>query len=88
MEKRRQSVNAAACAIASDASLRRVQRSDRMNLQPKACRYCESYISLGFTWSGNPEYPSPLCIVFGVKKVMSTLMSVASKSTRARIMSL
>jgi len=33
------------------------------NLQLEIHSYSANYLALGFTWTGNPDCPSPLCIV-------------------------
>ena len=53
-----------AAASGSDDASSKFQRNDGINLQVK---YCENHIALGFTWTGNPDCPSPLCIVSGEK---------------------
>ncbi|CAI9743051.1 Hypothetical predicted protein [Octopus vulgaris] len=67
----RQSVEAA--ATASDAASSKLPRNDGINLQLKVCQYCENYIALGFTWTGNPDCPSPLCTVSGEKLANSAM---------------
>ncbi|CAI9721398.1 Hypothetical predicted protein [Octopus vulgaris] len=67
----RQSVETA--ATASDAASSKLPRHDGINLQLKVRQYCENYIALGFTWTGNPDCPSPLCTVCGEKLANSAM---------------
>ncbi|CAI9734340.1 Hypothetical predicted protein [Octopus vulgaris] len=67
----RQSVEAA--ATASDAASSKLPRNDGINLQLKVRQYCENYIALRFTWTGKPDYPSPLCTVCGEKLANSAM---------------
>ena len=66
-----QSVEAA--TTIRDAASSKLSRNDGINLQLKVRQYCENYIALGFTWTGNPECPSPLCIVCGEKLANSAM---------------
>ncbi|XP_029634971.1 protein FAM200B-like [Octopus sinensis] len=67
----RQSVETA--ATASDAASSKLPRHDGINLQLKVRQYCENYIALGFTWTGNPDCSSPLCTVCGEKLANSAM---------------
>ncbi|XP_014785584.1 zinc finger BED domain-containing protein 5-like [Octopus bimaculoides] len=67
----RQSVEAA--ATDSDAVSSKLPRKGGINLQLKVRQYCENYIALGFTWTGNPDCPSPLCTVCGEKLANSAM---------------
>ena len=62
-----------AAANGSDATSSKLSRSDKINLQIKIRQYCENYIAQGFTWTGNPDCPSPLCIVCGEKLANSAM---------------
>ena len=73
----RQSVEATASG--SDDASSKLQRNDGINLQVKVRQYSESYIALGFTWTGKPDCPSPLCIVCGKKLANSTMAPVKLK---------
>ncbi len=42
----------------------------------KNCLYNESYLVIGFTWTGEKDCPLPLCIVCG-KKLTNTAMAPA-----------
>ncbi|CAI9731135.1 Hypothetical predicted protein [Octopus vulgaris] len=70
----RQSVEAA--ATASDAARSKLPRNDGINLQLKVRQYCENYIALGFTWTGNQGCSSPLCTISG-KKLANSAMAPA-----------
>lgn len=37
-------------------------------------RYKDSYLALGFTWTGNPSYPYPMCIVCWKRFANSTMV--------------
>ena len=50
-----------------EATSSKLPKNDGINQQVKVRRYCKSYVALGFTWTGNPDCPSPLCIVCGEK---------------------
>ena len=50
-----------------EATSSKLPKNDGINQQVKVRRYCKSYVALGFTWTGNPNCPSPLCIVCGEK---------------------
>ena len=62
-----------AAANGSDATSSKLSRSDEINLQIKIRQYCENYIAQEFTWTGNPDCPSPLCIVCGEKLANSAM---------------
>ena len=64
---------AAAAANSSDAASSRLTKHDEISLQVKVRQYCENYIALGFTWTGNPDCPLPLCIVCGEKLANSAM---------------
>ncbi len=42
----------------------------------KNCLYSDSYLTIGFTWTGEEDYPLPLCIVCG-KKLANIAMAQA-----------
>ena len=46
---------------------------DGNNLQLKVCQYIGRDRAPGFTWTGNPDCPSPLCIVCGEKLANSAM---------------
>ena len=71
MQSLRQSVEAAASG--SDDALSKFQRNDGINLQVKVRQCCENYIALEFTWTENPDCPSPLCIFCGEKLADSAM---------------
>ena len=68
-----------AAANGSDATSSKLSRSDEINLQIKIRQYCENYIAQEFTWTGNPDCPSPLCIVCGEKLANSAMASAKLK---------
>ena len=51
-----------------EATSSKLPKNDGINQQVKVRRYCKSYVALRFTWTGNPDCPSPLCIVCGELK--------------------
>ena len=51
----------------------KLPRKDGINLLVKVRLYCENYIALGFTWTGNLDCPSLLCIVCGEKLANSAM---------------
>ena len=51
-----------------EATSSKLPKNDGINQQVKVRRYCKGYVALGFTWTGNPDCPSPLCIVCGELK--------------------
>ena len=63
MEDLRQPAGAA--ANSSDAASYRLSKHDKISLQVNVRQCCENYIALGFTCTGNPDCPLPLCIVYG-----------------------
>ena len=67
----RQSVKPAASS--SDATTSKLPRKDGIDLQVKVRQYCENYTAPGFTWTGNPDCPLPLCIVRGEKLAYSAM---------------
>ena len=67
----RQSVKVAASS--SNATLSKLPRNNGIDLQVKVRQYCENYTALGFTWTGNPDCSSPLCIVCGEKLANSAM---------------
>ena len=71
MEDLRQPAGAA--ANSSDAASSRLPKHDEISLQVKVRQYCENYIALGFTWTGNLDCPLPLCIVCGEKLTDSAM---------------
>ena len=58
---------AEAAANSREAALSRLPKHNEISLQLKVRQYCENYIALGFTWTGNPDCPLPLYIVWGEK---------------------
>lgn len=60
-------------ASGSNVASSNLPKNDGIKLQPKVCQYCENYIALGFTWTGDPDCPSPLCIVCGEKLANSAM---------------
>ena len=71
MEDLRQPAGAA--ANSRDAASSRLPKHDEICLQVKFRQYCENYIALGFTWTGNPDCPLPLYIVCGEKLANSAM---------------
>ena len=57
MEDLRQPAGAA--ANSRDAASSRLPKHDEISLQVKVRQYCENYIALGITWTGNPDCPLP-----------------------------
>ena len=53
-----------AAATADDAASSKLSRNDGINLRLKVRQYSENYIALGITWTGNPAFPSPLCVYY------------------------
>ena len=68
-----------AAANGSDATSSKLSRNDEIILQVKIRQYCENYIAQGFTWTGNPDCPSPLCIVCGEKLANSAMATSRTK---------
>ena len=77
MQSLKQHVEAAASG--SDDASSKFQRNDGINLQVKVPQYSESYIAVGFTETGNPGCPSPLCIVCGEKLANSAMAQAKLK---------
>ena len=71
MEDLRQPAGAA--VNSRDAASSRLPKHDEISLQVKVGQYCENYIALGFTWTGNPDCPLPLYIVCGEKLANSAM---------------
>ena len=71
MEDLRQPAGAA--ANSRDAASSRLPKHDEISLQLKVRQYCENYIALGFTWTGNQDCPLPLFIVCGKKLANSSM---------------
>ena len=67
----RQSVKVAASS--SNATTSKLPRNDGIDLQVKVRQYCENYPALGFTWTGNPDCSSRLCVVCGEKLANSAM---------------
>ena len=64
---------AGAAANSRDAASSRLPKHNEISLQVKVRQYCENYIVLGFTWTGNPDCPLPLCIVCGERLANSAI---------------
>ena len=60
-------------ASGNDAISSKLPEKDGINMVVKVRQYCENYIALGFTWSGNPDCSSPLCIVCREKLANSAM---------------
>ena len=64
---------AGAAANSRDAASSRLPKHNEISLQVKVRQYCENYIVLGFTWTGNSDCPLPLCIVCGERLANSAM---------------
>ena len=64
---------AGAAANSRDAALSRLPKHNEISLQVKVRQYCENYIALGFTWTGNSDCPLPLCYVCGERLANSAM---------------
>ena len=64
---------AGTAANSRDAASSILPKHNEISLQVKVWQYCENYIVLGFTWTGNPDCPLPLYIVCGEKLADSAM---------------
>jgi hypothetical protein len=71
VEDLNESVGTTDSVIATEAM--NFQGNSGSNLRHKVRQYCENYLSLGFTWTGSPDCPSPLCIICGLKLANSAM---------------
>lgn len=55
-------------------------KTDNHKASEKIRHYNENYLSIGFTWSGDPECPLPLCVI--CRKQLSNEAMVPSKLSR------
>ena len=60
-------------ANSRDAASSRLPKHDEISLQVKVRKYCENYIALGFTWTGNLDCSLPFRIVCGEKLANSVM---------------
>ena len=49
--------------VSSESTEPTVQKVDSVDSRRKIRRYSNNYVAMGFTWTGDPDCPSPLCIV-------------------------
>jgi len=45
----------------------------------KTCQFSDEYLAMGFAWTGDPDCPSPLCIVCGEKLANSAMVPAKLK---------
>ncbi|XP_051778559.1 zinc finger BED domain-containing protein 5-like [Erpetoichthys calabaricus] len=68
-----QLIEAAAATVSTATTQLQLPKNAAGNPQLKVRQYSDNYLALGFTWMGDPDCPSPLCIVCGEKLANSAM---------------